>query len=37
MKKEGTEEAEIKKSSQSYNLDLYLDENSIIRVEGRCE
>ena len=29
MKKQGSDEAEIKKSSQIYNLDLYIDEDGI--------
>ena len=37
MKKQGSEEAEIKKSSQIYNLDPYTDEDGIIRVGGRLD
>ena len=37
MKKQGSEEAEIKKSSQIYNLDSYIDEDGIIRVGGRLD
>ena len=36
MKKQGWKEAEIKKSSQIYNLDSYLDEDNIKRVGGVC-
>ena len=35
LKKQGSEETEIKKSSQIYNLDPYIDEDDIIRVGGR--
>ena len=35
MKKQGSEEAERKKSSQIYNLDPYIDEDGTIRVGGR--
>ena len=34
-KKQGSEGAEIKKSSQIYNLDPYIDEHRMIRVGGR--
>ena len=37
MKKQGSEEAEIKKSSQIYNLDPHIDGNGIIRVGGRLK
>ena len=37
IKKQGSKEAEIKKSSQIYNLDPYIDENGIIRIRGRLE
>ena len=37
IKKQGAEEAEIKKNSHIYNLDPYLDEDGIIRVGGRLE
>ena len=37
VKKQGSEEAEIKKSSQIYNLDPYIDEDGIIRVGGRLD
>ena len=37
MKKQGSEEAEIKKSSQIYNLDPHIDEDGIIRVGGRLK
>ena len=35
IKEQGSEEAEIKKSSQIYNLDPYVEEYGIIRVGGR--
>ena len=37
MRKQGSEEAEIKNSSQIYNLDSYIDEDGIIRVGGRLD
>ena len=37
MKKQGSEVAEIKKNSQIYNLDPYIDEDGIIKVEGRLD
>ena len=37
MKKQGSEEVEIKNSSQIYNLDRYIDEDGIIRVGGRVD
>ena len=37
IKKQGSEGAEIKKSSQIYNLDSYLDEDGVIRVGGRFD
>ena len=37
MKKQGSEEAEINKSRQIYNLDHYLDEDCIIRVGRRLD
>ena len=37
IKKQGSEEVEIKKSSQIYNLDPYLDKDGIIRVGGRLD
>ena len=35
MKKQRSEEAEIKKSNQIYNVEPYIDEDGIIRVGGR--
>ena len=37
LKKQGSEVAEIKKNSQIYNLDPYIDEDGIIKVEGRLD
>ena len=37
MKKQGSKGAEIGKSSQIYNFDLYLDEDGIIRVGGEMD
>ena len=37
MKKHGSEETEIRKSSQIYNLDHYIDEDGIIRVGERLD
>ena len=37
VKKQGSEEAEIKKSSQIYHLDPYIDEDGITRVGGRLD
>ena len=35
--RKGTERAEIKKSSQIYHLNPYIDEDGIIRVGGRLD
>ena len=35
MRKQWSKEAEIKKNSHIYNLDLYLNETAIIRIRGR--
>ena len=37
MNKQGSEEAELKKSSQIYNLYPYIDEDGLIRVGGRLD
>ena len=37
MKKQGSKEIEMKKSSQIYKSDLFIDEDGLIRAGGRLD